>query len=166
MMKTPLALAAALALIPAAHAQPVDNDETVDALLACRDIAEESQRLACLDAGMADFAAAIEEGRLQVVERDAIRAIERESFGLSMPSVAGLGAMFRGGGEARGEAETETLEDGAVVANKDTGLFIDTSKMHVLEHAGEYFSVKGPLNASRPRPRRPRDPRPRGSPPP
>lgn len=44
----------------------------------------------------------------------------------------------------------DSWEDGAVVANKDTGLFIDTSKMHVLEHAGEYFSVKGPLNASRP----------------
>lgn len=41
-------------------------------------------------------------------------------------------------------------EDGAVVADRETGVFIDTTKMHVLDHVGEYYSVKGPLNASRP----------------
>ena len=44
----------------------------------------------------------------------------------------------------------DSWEDNAVVANRQTGLFIDTSKMHVADHAGEYFKVKGPLNASRP----------------
>lgn len=44
----------------------------------------------------------------------------------------------------------DSWEDGAVVADRETGVFIDTTKMHVLDHVGEYYSVKGPLNASRP----------------
>lgn len=43
----------------------------------------------------------------------------------------------------------DSWEDNAVVADRLTGVFIDTSKMHVLDHAGDYFKVKGPLNASR-----------------
>lgn len=44
----------------------------------------------------------------------------------------------------------DSWEDNAVVADRQTGLFIDTGKMHVADHVGEYFKVKGPLNASRP----------------
>jgi len=44
----------------------------------------------------------------------------------------------------------DSWEDGAVVADKATGRFIDPAKMHVLDHSGPYFQVKGPLNASRP----------------
>jgi N-acetyl-S-(2-succino)cysteine monooxygenase len=44
----------------------------------------------------------------------------------------------------------DSWEDNAVVADRQTGLFIDTSKMHTLNHVGRYFEVKGPLNASRP----------------
>ena len=44
----------------------------------------------------------------------------------------------------------DSWEDNAVIADKQTGLFIDTSKMHELNHEGEYFKIKGPLNASRP----------------
>jgi FMN-dependent oxidoreductase (nitrilotriacetate monooxygenase family) len=44
----------------------------------------------------------------------------------------------------------DSWEDGAVVADRDSGLFIDTGKMHTLNHVGANFSVKGPLNASRP----------------
>jgi len=44
----------------------------------------------------------------------------------------------------------DSWEDGAVVADRETGVFIDTGKMHTLDHVGTYFQVKGPLNASRP----------------
>jgi FMN-dependent oxidoreductase (nitrilotriacetate monooxygenase family) len=44
----------------------------------------------------------------------------------------------------------DSWEDGAVVADKETGVFIDTARMHVLDHVGQYYCVKGPLNASRP----------------
>ncbi|WP_149536768.1 LLM class flavin-dependent oxidoreductase [Siccirubricoccus phaeus] len=44
----------------------------------------------------------------------------------------------------------DSWEDDAAVADKATGVFMDASKLHVLNHAGTYYTVKGPLNASRP----------------
>ncbi|NHN29155.1 LLM class flavin-dependent oxidoreductase [Paenibacillus agricola] len=43
----------------------------------------------------------------------------------------------------------DSWEDDAFVRNKETGEFFDKSKLHTLNHKGEFFSVKGPLNISR-----------------
>jgi len=40
-------------------------------------------------------------------------------------------------------------EPGAVVANPDTGQFLDPAKIHRLDHKGKYFQVRGPLNMER-----------------
>jgi N-acetyl-S-(2-succino)cysteine monooxygenase len=40
-------------------------------------------------------------------------------------------------------------EDGAVVADKATGRFIDTDKVRPLNHQGRFFKVRGPLNMAR-----------------
>jgi FMN-dependent oxidoreductase (nitrilotriacetate monooxygenase family) len=40
-------------------------------------------------------------------------------------------------------------EEGAVVADKATGKYIDPTKLHVLNHVGKHFKVKGPLNVTR-----------------
>src|SRR2546428_426280 len=40
-------------------------------------------------------------------------------------------------------------EDGAIVADKATGLYIDPSKVRPLDHRGRFFQVKGPVNMSR-----------------
>jgi FMN-dependent oxidoreductase (nitrilotriacetate monooxygenase family) len=40
-------------------------------------------------------------------------------------------------------------DDGAIVADKTTGQYIDASKVRPLEHRGRFFQVKGPLNMSR-----------------
>jgi FMN-dependent oxidoreductase (nitrilotriacetate monooxygenase family) len=44
----------------------------------------------------------------------------------------------------------DSWEDGAIVKDKASGQFADISKMHELNHKGQHFSVKGPLNISRP----------------
>lgn len=44
----------------------------------------------------------------------------------------------------------DTWEDDAFVRDKKNGIFADTTKLHVLNHRGDYFSVKGPLNIARP----------------
>lgn len=44
----------------------------------------------------------------------------------------------------------DTWDDNAIVANRETGEFIDASKVRALNHKGRFFSVKGPLNISRP----------------
>jgi FMN-dependent oxidoreductase (nitrilotriacetate monooxygenase family) len=40
-------------------------------------------------------------------------------------------------------------DDDAIVANRETGQYIDWSKVRTLDHSGAYFSVKGPLNVGR-----------------
>jgi N-acetyl-S-(2-succino)cysteine monooxygenase len=37
----------------------------------------------------------------------------------------------------------------AFVRDKQSGIFYDPAKLHVLEHKGKYFSVRGPLNVAR-----------------
>jgi N-acetyl-S-(2-succino)cysteine monooxygenase len=44
----------------------------------------------------------------------------------------------------------DSWDDGAFPKDKSTGTFVDQSKRHVLDHKGQFFSVKGPLNTSRP----------------
>jgi FMN-dependent oxidoreductase (nitrilotriacetate monooxygenase family) len=40
-------------------------------------------------------------------------------------------------------------DDGAVIADTKTGVYLDTSKIRALDHKGRFFSVKGPLNLER-----------------
>lgn len=43
----------------------------------------------------------------------------------------------------------DSWEDDAFTRNKETGEFFDPSKLHTLNHKGEFFSVQGPLNIGR-----------------
>ncbi|CEI81359.1 monooxygenase [Oceanobacillus oncorhynchi subsp. incaldanensis] len=45
----------------------------------------------------------------------------------------------------------KSWEDDAFIRDKETGIFMYKEKMHELNHAGEFFSVKGPLNIGRSR---------------
>lgn len=39
-----------------------------------------------------------------------------------------------------------SIEPDAIVLDPETGVFADPTKVHYLDHAGEFFNVKGPLN--------------------
>ena len=39
-----------------------------------------------------------------------------------------------------------SYRDGAFVRDKESGLFLDRDKLQILEHKGEFFKVRGPLN--------------------
>jgi FMN-dependent oxidoreductase (nitrilotriacetate monooxygenase family) len=43
----------------------------------------------------------------------------------------------------------DSWEDGAHVADKESGLFVDPERLHRLDHKGEFFQVRGPLNIKR-----------------
>ncbi|EJB06443.1 flavin-dependent oxidoreductase, F420-dependent methylene-tetrahydromethanopterin reductase [Rhizobium leguminosarum bv. trifolii WSM597] len=43
----------------------------------------------------------------------------------------------------------DSWEDDAFIYDKEKGRFFQPDKMHVLNHKGEHFSVRGPLNVSR-----------------
>jgi N-acetyl-S-(2-succino)cysteine monooxygenase len=40
-------------------------------------------------------------------------------------------------------------EDGAIVADKETGRYIDAARVRPLDHRGKFFQVKGPINMAR-----------------
>jgi len=43
----------------------------------------------------------------------------------------------------------DSWEDDAFTRNKETGVYLDTDKLHQLNHKGAHFQVKGPLNVAR-----------------
>ena len=44
----------------------------------------------------------------------------------------------------------DSFADDAFVRDVDSGIYFDPDKLHVLDHKGKYFSVRGPLNIARP----------------
>ncbi|TBV16929.1 LLM class flavin-dependent oxidoreductase [Stutzerimonas kirkiae] len=44
----------------------------------------------------------------------------------------------------------DSWDDDAFVQDKASGTWLDSDKLHLLEHQGKYFQVKGPLNVARP----------------
>lgn len=43
----------------------------------------------------------------------------------------------------------DSWEDDAFVRDKDSGVYLDSDKLHTLHHKGPHFQVKGPLNVAR-----------------
>ena len=44
----------------------------------------------------------------------------------------------------------DSWADDAFIRDVESGIYFDPEKLHVLDHKGEYFSVRGPLNIARP----------------
>jgi alkanesulfonate monooxygenase len=44
----------------------------------------------------------------------------------------------------------DSFADDAFVRDKESGVYFDPARMHVLDHKGKYFKVRGPLNVARP----------------
>ncbi len=44
----------------------------------------------------------------------------------------------------------DSWEDDAFLRDKASGIYVDPDKVHVLNHKGKHFSVRGPLNVARP----------------
>jgi len=44
----------------------------------------------------------------------------------------------------------DSWADDAFVRDVDAGIYFDPARLHVLDHRGEYFKVRGPLNVARP----------------
>ncbi|WP_404295311.1 LLM class flavin-dependent oxidoreductase (plasmid) [Microvirga sp. RSM25] len=43
----------------------------------------------------------------------------------------------------------DSWEDGALVADPESGVFADTDKVHSIDHIGKHYRVRGPLNIAR-----------------
>ena len=94
-----------------ASAQPDDAtwSPTGAALLACRDIPEQDQRLDFRERGIAAFAEALESGRVYVVEQETVREAERESFGSGREALARFATTI-GLGRDRSDTDEDAEE--------------------------------------------------------
>lgn len=81
--------------VAAQQQTPAGNPGVLDQVYACRDIADEAQRLACYDGAVGRLQEAQNTGNLVAVDRQQAQEMDRDAFGFSLPS---LSRIFGGGG--------------------------------------------------------------------
>jgi hypothetical protein len=116
-----LIFAALLAATPApAAAQrrnaPPPRPELFQALLRCRAITDEAERLRCFDSTAAALETAADRREVAMVDRAQVREGRRRLFGLSLPSIP----LFGGGDDEGDEDRIETVE-GVVASASQNG---------------------------------------------
>lgn len=80
----------------------------VEAVIACRDIADATARLACFDSSVAKLGSSQTSGDLVVVDREQIKQARRSLFGLTLPQLSLFGP--RGGGKPGGAPADSELQ--------------------------------------------------------
>ena len=103
-----LTLTAAALAAPAA-AQEGGGSNAVDAITACRDVADAAARLACFDKAVATLAAARDKKEVVVLDRAEVQKTRRSLFGFTLPRIK----LF-GGGDDDDNAEDIKEINGSV----------------------------------------------------
>jgi|APFEC2959095171_1045051.scaffolds.fasta_scaffold00028_87 hypothetical protein len=103
-----LTLTAAALAAPAA-AQEGGGGNAVDAITACRDVADSAARLACFDKAVATLAAARDKKEVVVLDRAEVQKTRRSLFGFTLPRIK----LF-GGGDDDDNAEDIKEINGSV----------------------------------------------------
>jgi alkanesulfonate monooxygenase len=78
------------------------------------------------------------------------QAAEAPNFGMEAPP--GHADRYRQGAEYFDVVTGlwDSWEDDAFPRDKESGVYLDPAKVHTLNHTGEFYAVKGPLNIARP----------------
>ena len=110
-----LLVAAALIASPAVSAPPKPEARraaVLESLASCRREADGAQRLACYDKAAATLDEAEAKGQVVVLDREQVRSVRRQAFGLELPAFS----LFRGRGGGAAEEHVDrisyTLERG------------------------------------------------------
>lgn len=139
-----LAMAALAALLPAPapakpKAQDARSNALIQALSACRGVADEKARLDCYDQASARLAEAVDKKELVVMDRQEIRETRRSLFGFSVPNIplfrgesggddGKLEATIAGASRLEGGKWQIRLEDGAIWQTNETRLNLSDPK--------------------------------------
>ena len=107
-----------LALASAANAQAAGSP--LDPLFACREIADDSARLACFDAATDALRSETESGDVVAVDRERIEAAEEATFGLSIPNFS-LPSLRGENTQLAEAADAEAASPERVVTRNDDG---------------------------------------------
>jgi hypothetical protein len=104
-MIRPLALIAVLGL---ATLPALAEDVSTSDVYACKDIATDTERLACYDAAVGRLKAAEEAGEVKTFTRKEVEDVKRDSFGFSIPS---LPKLAFGGKDDSGKNKSDELKE-------------------------------------------------------
>lgn len=98
---------------------PPARPQTFEALVRCRAIADDAQRLACFDQAAAALQTAQERREVVVVDRQQVREGRRRLFGLALPRIP----IF-GGGDDNDEQDEDRVSsvEGTIAAATQDGL--------------------------------------------
>lgn len=140
-----LCTATAIAVLPVSAAaqdrKDVDGKALFDALVACRAISGDAERLACFDRTAGSLAAAREQNQVVVVDREGMRQAKRAVFGFSLPKIK----LF---GNDNAEPELKAIDSTlAGVRGYGAGLYVlsleDGTGWQTLESQIGMFPKKG-----------------------
>lgn len=99
-------------------------------VLECADIQDNAQRLACYDERVSALRTSVQTGEIVAVDRPAVEAIERDGFGLSLPSLPRLTlGIFSGGSGSTASASTAAARGISTAEN--------TSGVEIVERADD-----------------------------
>ena len=145
-------LASAVLAVPPASAKPVDavaNPTAVaKAISDCRKVADRDARLDCYDKASEAFEQAQTSGQVVVVDREQVRAVKRQAFGFSMPS---LTLFARGPKEEQVDRITvklaaahQELNSRWVMTTEDQAVWrqIDDNELYIPPHAGSTVAIR------------------------
>src|SRR3712207_5723160 len=102
-----LPVPAANAAAPRAKAAPAPA--VIGQVIACRSIADATQRLACFDRQVANMANAQASGDLVAMDRQQVRRTKRSLFGISLPDLGVFGDDSIEGDESQLETTIRSL---------------------------------------------------------
>jgi hypothetical protein len=150
-MTSRLAIIAVLAgaVSPVALAQANDP---VDGILSCRSIEEIEARLTCFDAAAATLATARESGDVLTVTREDVEAVERDSFGFSLPSLPRfrLPQFAQRSAERTAAARTHDALEGVASSATEEDTQIASADESAPEHSSTPAAPTAPAETSLP----------------
>jgi hypothetical protein len=97
-----------ICIAPQALAQVAGQPDELQAIYACKTIADPQERLTCYDNSVGLFQDAEKSGELVTVSKTAIEKVERDAFGFNIPSLPSLGRIFGGGKDKAPAAPKES----------------------------------------------------------
>ncbi len=118
-----LAVLASLAALAATGSASAQENPSLDPVFQCQELQNDAERLACFDAAVSSLRA--ESNEIVVIRRSEVEAVERDSFGLELPSLPRLSlSLFStrdnqletGSGQSGSAQESGSTDQGARTA--------------------------------------------------
>lgn len=82
-----------------AHSQELDAASSLKEIQKCVEIQDDKDRLSCFDSAAVVLDKAVESGDVMIVDKVSVEEAKKEGFGLNLPSLSGLGKIFKSSGE-------------------------------------------------------------------